>query len=432
MDSPAGAPHPAQQPPTSTRVGRVGRPTRMEVAVTLATLIVMLIAVTERQGHGEFPGTPLLAFSVLAWLPLVVRTWWPLWVLVATVVIESLHLVLVPFVAPDLVTPIALAAYQPVPVATMVAAFTLATRAPRRTAWIAGGAAAVVLLGVSLVARPIALFGTDIVMLLNLVVLATALGTMAAVRLERPAREARERAEYASREVEGERLRIARELHDVLAHSLTLVNAQAAVADYLVRTDPQAASEALRGMTQHTARALDELRAMVGLLRQDGDTPGGGAEGLRPAPGLERLDELLDGFGAAGCDVALTVTGEPLDLPPRGDLAAYRIIQEALTNATKHAPGAPVRVTLDWGTTELTLGVANDRPVGLPSDHRGPGTGHGLIGMRERALAAGGSLWTGRRAGGGYLVSATLPADTIRVDDRPSLDDPPSTRRAEP
>jgi len=253
-----------------------------------------------------------------------------------------------------------------------------------------------------------------------------------AVRRERPVRQALERAEYASREVEGERLRIARELHDVLAHSLTLVNAQAAVADYLVRTDPQAASEVLRGMTQHTARALDELRAMVGLLRQDGDTPGGGAEGLRPAPGLERLDELLDGFRAAGCDVALTVTGEPLDLPPRGDLAAYRIIQEALTNATKHAPGAPVRVTLDWGTTELTLGVANDRPVGLPSAHRGPGTGHGLIGMRERALAAGGSLWTGRRAGGGYLVSATLPADTIRLDDRPNLDDPPSTRRAEP
>jgi hypothetical protein len=111
------------------------------MAFTFGTLALMLTAVTLRQGHEEFPGPALLFFSGLAWLPLLMRTRWPLAVLVATVVAESLHLALVPFVAPGLATPIALAAYQPVPVATMVAAFTVATQVPRRTAWIAGGSA---------------------------------------------------------------------------------------------------------------------------------------------------------------------------------------------------------------------------------------------------------------------------------------------------
>jgi signal transduction histidine kinase len=406
------------------------------MALTFGTLVLMLTAVTLRQGHEEFPGPALLVFSVLAWLPLLVRTRWPLAVLVATVVAESLHLALVPFVAPGLATPIALAAYQPVPVATMVAAFTVATQVPRRTAWIAGGSAAMVLLIVSLMTRPLTLLATDIVMLLNLVVIATAVGRIIAGRRELIAREALEREEHTHREVEAERLRIARELHDVLAHHLTLVNAQAAVADYLLRTNPQAAAEALRGLTQHTRSALDELRATVGLLRQEGDTTEGatdGTDGLYPAPGLERLDELLDGFRAAGSDVRLTVTGEPRDLPPRGDLAAYRIIEEALTNATKHAAGAPVNVTLDWSGGELQLRVANDPAVGVPSGHRGPGTGHGLIGMRERALAAGGSLHTERPSDGGFIVSATIPAETISAEtDGQVPDDTPSTGRADP
>ena len=120
-------------------------------------------------------------------------------------------------------------------------------------------------------------------MLLNLVVMATAAGALIAGHRDRLAREARQRQKSIRREVDGERLRIARELHDVLAHSLTLVNAQAAVADYLVRTDPQAAADALRGLTEHTRRAIDELRATVGLLRQDGDSAAGaGLDGACP------------------------------------------------------------------------------------------------------------------------------------------------------
>jgi signal transduction histidine kinase len=432
MTMDTGTPRTAESVPGTTRVGYGRRPSRADMALTFGTLALMLTAVTLRQGHEEFPGPALLFFSVLAWMPLLVRTRWPLPVLVATVVAESLHLALVPFVAPGLATPIALAAYQPVPVATMVAAFTVATQMPRRTAWIAGGSAAMVLMVVGLVTRPLTLLATDIVMLLNLVVIATAVGRIIAGRRERIAREALEREEHTHREVEGERLRIARELHDVLAHHLTLVNAQAAVADYLLRTDPQAAAEALRGLTQHTRSALDELRATVGLLRQEGDTTEGatsdGTDGLSPVPGLERLDELLDGFRTAGSDVRLTITGKASDLPPRGDLAAYRIIEEALTNATKHAAGAPVNVILDWSGGQLQLRVANDPAVGVPSGHRGPGTGHGLIGMRERALAAGGSLQTERPSGGGFIVSATIPAET----DGEAPADTPSTGRADP
>jgi len=252
------------------------------------------------------------------------------------------------------------------------------------------------------------------VMVFNLVLGTTAVGALIAGRADRVAHEAREREDHTRREVEAERLRIARELHDVLAHSLTLVNAQASVASYLLASDPRAAAGALRGLTTHTRRALDELRAAVGLLRQEGDASPGqqpGAGSLRPAPGLGLLGELIDGFRSAGSDVQLTVRGTPRELTPRGDLAAYRIVQESLTNATKHAPGARAYVTLDWTTAELALRVANDRAADASADHRGAGTGHGLIGMHERAGAAGGALRTERPAGGGFVVSAVIPVD---------------------
>ncbi len=438
MNPSRGTLRPAWRVPATARLGHPGLPSRAEGAFTFGTLVVMLSAVWLRQGHQVFPGPTLLVFSLLAWLPLVVRTRWPIGVLVATVFIESLHLALVPFVLPGLETPMAIAAYQPVPVATMAAVFTIATRAPRRTAWIAGGSAAGWLLVVSLLTRPLTLLATDIVMLLNLVIIATAVGTGIAGRRDHRARVARERSEHIRHEVDGERLRIARELHDVLAHSLTLVNTQAAVADYLMRTDPQAAAEALRGLTQHTRQAMDDLRATVGLLRQDGDAGEtanlDGPAGLAPVPGLERLPDLLEGFRAAGSDVRLTVTGEPRGLPPSGDLAAYRIVQEALTNATKHAPGAPVDVALDWVPDELHVRVVNGRAVGVAPGHRAPGTRHGLIGMRERALAAGGSLRLERPADGDFVVNAVIPVGTEPVGsgpDRSVPDRTPSTGKGD-
>ncbi len=388
-------------------------------AFTFVMLAVMLTTVTVRQGHQEFPGPTLLVFSVLAWLPLLIRTYRPLTALVGTVVAESLHLAVVPFVDPGLQTPIAMGAYQPVPLATMAAAFTLASRVPQRLGWTAGGSAAAVLLAVSLLTRPHSLLATDIVMT-NLVLLATAAGAVISGRRDRRDREARERVDEKENAVLDERLRIARELHDALAHNLTLVNAQAGVADYLLRTDPAAAAVALRDISRHTGRALDELRATIGLLRREGDDPASStAPGeLLPTPGLDELDTLLAGFRSAGATIDLVVTGPPASLGQHGDLAAYRIVQEALTNATKHAPGVPVRVRLAWSSGRLDVDVANDGPA-VARAHPAPGTGHGLIGMRERALAAGGTLRAGPAPGGGFTVSATLPAEESADDAGP-------------
>jgi len=390
--------------------GRVPRFAGTAPIVTVAVLAVMLTVVTVRQGHEEFPGTTLLTFTILSWLPLLVRTRWPLAALIAVVVAECLDLVVVPFVDPGLRTPIAMGAYQPVPVATMVAAWTFASRSSRRLGWAVGGGAAGTLLVVGLIARPLTLLATDMVMF-NLVMMATATGVLVASRLDRVRREAGERQDETRRQVVGERLRIARDLHDVLAHHLTLVNAQAGVANYLLQTNPQAASTALADISQHTRQALDELRATVGLLRQDGDPlPAGSAESLRPAPGLERLDELITGFRSAGASIPLVVTGTPGPLAASGDLGAYRIIQEALTNATKHAPGAQVRVSLHWSARGLDLSVANGPVLDSHRAQRAPGTGHGLIGMRERARASGGDLTAERLPDGGFVVRGSIPA----------------------
>ena len=389
-----------------------GKPQRSrgEAGFTVAVLATMLTVVTVRQGHAEFPGATLLTFTLLAWLPLLFRTRWPLPVLGAVVLAESLRLVLVPVLDPGLSTPIATAAYQPVPLATMAAAWTVASRVPRTIGWASGGAAAVALLAVSLLARPLALIATDMVMF-DLVLIATGAGFLVSSRRERAARLVREHQAETREQVVAERLRIARDLHDVLAHHLTLVNAQAGVADYLIHTDVRAATSALHDISRHTRRALDELRDTVGLLRQDGDC--GPAvdenETLAPVPGLERLPDLVSGFRSAGAAVSLSVTGAPLALTASADLAAYRIVQEALTNAAKHAPGARAEVALRWSRRRLDLGIENG-----PGRHRqcapAPGTGHGLIGMRERANACGGSLSTERSPGRGFVVRASIPA----------------------
>jgi signal transduction histidine kinase len=390
---------------------RVQRRTWAEFTFTAVVLATMLTAVTLRQGHEEFPGPTLLVFTIVSWLPLLVRTRWPLPVLAATVLAESLHLVIVPFADPGLSTPIAMAAYQPVPLATMAAAWTVATRLPRAYAWGSGGLAAVILLVVSLASRPHTLIATDMVMF-DLVVIATAAGRALGGHRERAESRERERLAETHAEVVAERLRIARDLHDVLAHHLTLVNAQAGVAGYLMRTDLPAASTALQDISTHTRQALDELRATVGLLRQDGEA--GDAEGLRPVPGLERLDDLVGGFRAAGAAVSVQVSGVPGPLAAGADTAAYRIVQEALTNATKHAPDAGIGVRLHWTPRALELRIENQPPPYRA--HPAPGTGHGLIGMRERAHSCGGSLDTRRTPQGGFIVTATLPADGAGTD----------------
>ncbi|MFD7895503.1 sensor histidine kinase [Streptomyces sp. NPDC059743] len=220
----------------------------------------------------------------------------------------------------------------------------------------------------------------------------------------------RARAEYAERtreeearhRVAEERMRIARELHDVSAHHLALANAQATTAALLIRSHPEQAEKMVTALGETTATALREMKATVGLLRQQGDTPD---DPLQPAPGLARLPALLDTHAAAGLTVALTTHGEVRSLTPGVDLTAYRIVQEALTNIAKHAHTSTADVALTYTHDRLAVRVT-DHGTGPETT---PGNGYGLIGMRERALSLGGQLHAGRRPSGGFEVTAELP-----------------------
>ncbi|MEX5295908.1 histidine kinase [Kocuria sp. CPCC 205268] len=209
----------------------------------------------------------------------------------------------------------------------------------------------------------------------------------------------------AARAEAEERQRIARELHDVVAHAVSLMVLQAAGAERVMDRDPDRARAALRQVDELGEQAVTELRRMLGLLSP---AP------ARPAPepaGLQRLDGLLDQLRAAGRDVELCVSGEPGALDPAADEAAYRIAQEALTNAVKHAdPDRVVRVGLDWGARELELSVRTDGSGARGRLSGRLSTGHGVRGMAERARAVGGEVTAGPDPHGGYLVSARLPA----------------------
>ncbi|GAB3276357.1 sensor histidine kinase [Kineosporia babensis] len=368
-------------------------------------LAAMFVTATIRTGQVQAPGIEVTVFVLVSWLPLLWRRRFALPVLVVVAFVEALHIAIAVTVGPDPGVNEAMGAFQPVPLATVAAAFTLAAQRPGRPGWVPGAASAVVLLLTGVAVHGQTLIATSFVAF-NLVVIAFGAGTLVAVARERTARDERERQAQIRAEVVAERIRIAQDLHDVLAHHLTLVNAQAGVAGYLLRSDPDAASTALQDITGNTRQALDELRATVGMLRHDDERP---SEALRPAPGLEHLGELLDGFRSVGADISLRADGDPVKLPASQDLAAYRIIQEAITNATKHAPGAPIAIELHWRRENLAVHITNEPINGRPSGFQGPGTRHGLIGMRERAVTAGGTLTHGPTPAGGFGVRASIP-----------------------
>lgn len=393
---------------------RSGRPTVTQALVTLGFLAVMATTASVRTGVFVLPDTALALAVLGSWAPLLLRTYRPVLALVGTVVTESMILIFL--AVPDRVSDATagMGAYQPAPLATMLAVWTVASRTSPRTGWISGIGAGGTLATLGVLLRSSNTYLTDLV-LFYLVMTAAALGVWWSARRERTLRATREREEHARRAVLDERLRIARELHDVLAHNLTLVNAQAGVARFLLRTDLDAAETALRDITGHTARAIDELRSTIGLLRSTAEDPDAGTDddALRPMPGLGTLDELLAGFATAGTTVEASSSGDPRPLAPQVDLAAYRIVQESVTNAAKHARGAVVTLTLTWSAEGVRLRIANPPsatadPLAVP---RMPGTGNGLIGMRERAVAAGGSMRAGPLPDGGFEVVATLPAD---------------------
>ena len=211
--------------------------------------------------------------------------------------------------------------------------------------------------------------------------------------------------EHAAR---GERARIARDLHDVVAHHLSMISVQAEAARLTVPGMPQEGTKRLTAIGVTARTALTEMRRLLGVLREDA----GGGTDRRPQPGLDQLNELIDeARDLAGASTRLIVRGSVVPLDPGIELAAYRIIQEALTNARRHARGAAVDVELAYGRETLRVRIRDNGP-GPPDE---PSTGHGLQGMRERAATVGGALRIASTSAGGFLVEATLPvsrADT--------------------
>jgi signal transduction histidine kinase len=205
----------------------------------------------------------------------------------------------------------------------------------------------------------------------------------------------------------GERARISRELHDVVAHHVSMIAVQAESARLTTPGMPAAGAQRLSAIGDTARAALTEMRRLLGVLREDART--GPAE-RQPQPGLQQLNELLDeARDASGTAARLIVSGPLAVLDPGVELAAYRIVQEALTNVRRHAPGAAVDVELHYGDDALRLRVRDNGPGPGPARDTPPG-GHGLLGMRERAAAVGGELATGEAPGGGFLVESTLPA----------------------
>lgn len=303
----------------------------------------------------------------------------------------------------------------PVAMSAVIALYTVASTTDRPTTWRVGLLTMTVLTGAAMLAGPLPWYAQE-----NLGIFAwTGIGATAgdAVRSrrafihairERAERAERTREEEARRRVAEERLRIARDLHDVVAHHIALVNVQAGVAAHVMDKRPDQAKEALAHVREASRSALNELRATVGLLRQSGD-PEAPTE---PAPGLDRLDELAGTFRNAGLQVEVARADHDTTLPAAVDLAAYRVIQEALTNVQKHAgPEAKAEVSVVRVGPNIEVTVLDD---GRPGTDEGPedGGGHGLLGMRERVTALRGTLTTGPRYGGGFRVHAILPVKT--------------------
>ncbi|MGK5628384.1 sensor histidine kinase [Streptomyces sp. URMC 123] len=305
----------------------------------------------------------------------------------------------------------------PIAFAVVIALYTVASRTDRPTTWRVGALTVVGLTAAAMALAERPWYAQENLGIFAWTGMAAAAGDavrsrrafVAAIE-ERAERAERTREEEARRRVAEERMRIARELHDVVAHHIALVNVQAGVAAHVMDKRPDQAREALAHVREASRSALRELRATVGLLRQSGD-PEAPTE---PAPGLDLLDQLVDSFRHAGLPVEVTrraAVDEPL--PAGVDLAAYRVIQEALTNVHKHAgDGARAEVTVAVAEGALEVTVVDDgagRPAPGPGEARSPHGRHGLTGMRERAAALGGHCAAGPVATGGFRVHVRLP-----------------------
>jgi len=292
------------------------------------------------------------------------------------------------------------------PFAAGLAIYTVASHVPRRRSLMASVGAAAVLLAVGGSTVAAGQLIPEIILFASAWAIGDSLGARRAYTREleeKAERLERERATEAARAVAEEQTRIGRELHDVIAHNLSVIVVQAAAANDVFDTRPDRAREALREIEATGRSALGELRRLLGAVSGD-DTE------FAPPPGLEQLDALVAQVRSAGLEVSVSVAGTPRTLPIAIDLSAYRIVQEALTNTLKHAHATRVGVGLHFTGDALDIEVRDD---GRGNGSGGGGTGSGLIGMRERVVTYGGTLQAGPAAGGGFLVAARFPLEDV-------------------
>ena len=368
----------------------------------LVAALVLLVSVTGGPRSGEqgpvATSTAGWVLVVAACALLVVRVRWPVAVWLGTLTLATAQTVLDGGIG------------RTVP-ALLVALYTVCAWRPWRTAIgsalvsaLVLGAAGVVAAGFVVDTGVYALLGFGGTFCATGIAMRNQRAVVAAAQ-ERARIAEQTREEEAQRRVAEERMRIARELHDVVAHHISVVNVQAGVARHLLATDLPAADAALANVREAAALVLRETGSILGLLRTSDD-----GTAVEPAPGIDGLGRLVEGSRRAGLTVEWTVSGAPRPLAPAADLAAYRLVQEALTNAQRHGTGRAV-LLVDWSGPGLLLQVSNpvrDEPPSTPGAGR-PG-GHGLVGMRERVSAAGGRLDVGR-SGESFTVRAELPAD---------------------
>jgi signal transduction histidine kinase len=304
--------------------------------------------------------------------------------------------------------------FGPVFISIAVALFNAVANGPRLAAWVTGYAGAVVLYSAMI-------FGRDEVRgywgvtgaVIAWISLVMGLGEVAKARRDRMAQAAAAQSEQDRRQASEERLRIAREVHDVLAHHVSLINVQSGVALHLIDSQPEQVREALTAIKQSSKEVLVELRNILGVLR-DVDNGGDRAAPRHPVASLDQLDRLIERMGTAGLPVELKIVGEERPLPKGVDAAAQRIVQESLTNTYRHAGPTSATVTLGYLPDQLRVQVDDEgRGEAGPS----VGTGSGLAGMRQRAEALGGTFEAGPKPGGGFRVLATFPASTSEGGD---------------
>lgn len=345
---------------------------------------------------------PAWAYALVAaqCAPLVVRRRWPF---VASLVVGLLTAA---YGLTDLPDPA-------IPYAGVVAFYTVAAHASRLQARAAAGIAAVVIAVVFVIDWGAADL-EDLAVIVLVFATAWLLGDGARTRRERAAeleeRAAtleRSRAAEAEAAVVAERNRIARDMHDVVAHHVSTMVVLAEAGPVAVGRDSVAATAAFDQIGTAGKQALAEMRRLLGVLRADAEAP------LTPQPGAEAIPDLVEGVRAAGMDVHLAVTGDPSDLPGAVDTSAYRLVQEALTNALRHAGPAHVRVEVRYAPDGLEVSVVDDGLGGGPLPDQG--AGHGLTAMAERVAYVGGSLDVGPRPEGGWAVRAHLPTAGVEA-----------------